>query len=228
MIAELHGRQLPQSVWGAKAARLATAAAAGLPVPPALCLDHSSIGGAEDVVRHWLEVHQPAQVIVRSSDLHEDSTDSAHAGRSTTIGSVSPEADEVCSVVRALIDAPESSLRSGGAVLIQQQVPVDWAGVTFSSQSRLITEVGTHRDSVTSGKPPAYRIRSNGAVFDLESDLPAPLPSYLLPALWRLYESLRQLFPFELDFEWAATAGAVLLVQVRPVTVAVNPGLEHA
>ena len=223
MIAELHGRLLPASVWGAKAARLAVAAAAGLPVPPALCLDHSASLDAEDAVQQWLMIHRPSRVIVRSSDPHEDGTESAHAGRSTTIGSVLPDAGEVCAVVRRVMDAPDSALRHGGSVLIQQEVLVEWAGVSFSSRSQLVTEVGVQRDSVTSGQPPDYRITSNDASFELEAVRPAPLPG-----IWRLYKGLRELFPFELDFEWVAVAGAVLLVQVRPVTAALNTGSDGA
>lgn len=134
-------------VFGRKAVALGTAARAGLPVPGGVAL---SVDAVEAVVRADPEVVPVLHRVcasggpraVRSSAVREDSVGASFAGAYCTVLGVC-DPDAVAAAVRrvhASTDAPAARAyraqlrlrRSGMAVVVQELVPAEAAGVLFT------------------------------------------------------------------------------------------------
>ena len=224
MIADLHARELSAHRWGAKASRLSQAARHGIPVPPGLCLD-SAQASAPPAHQHavtaaWLAARRPATVIVRSSSTGEDTRHTSAAGRHLTVRDIAPEP---CAVLDAFHQVHQTLAPPGhphaGSVIVQQQLPAELMGVTFTRDDGFLTEGSPLAAAVTDGEPPAFRMDCRNDGCTLDGSLQTVPPVRLAHDLQHLIVRLREVFDFLLDIEWATVAGHPFLLQVRPVTV---------
>ena len=218
MIRELHAAPLDAVRWGSKTSRLSEVAHYGLsPVPPALVLSCTERTVNPEHLRtylaEWVDAERPAVVIVRSSTLGEDSMTSSKAGSSLTIADVPPRVGAIEEAVTRCVRTC-TDLRS---VMIQTQLAVRAAGVTFASETGTETEVGAGRDTVTSGAPVEATIRDVNGLITLSGPIDLPLLRIrdLIDVVAR---RLREHFRFDVDIEWAYREGALHVLQVRPVT----------
>jgi pyruvate,water dikinase len=254
-----------RTAFGGKAVALGTAARAGLPVPAGVAL---SVDAVEAVVRADPEVVAALHGIcasgvtraVRSSAVKEDSAGASYAGAyCTVIGVCDPDA--VVAAVRrvhASADAPTArayraqlGLRSSRmAVVVQELVPADVAGVLFTrnpvtgAAERVIEASWGLGEAVVEGLvvPDRYRLDVRGRVLERTTgekdlalrvgptgpreiavdvpDVHAPcLDDAQLAALHGLAEACDAVYGSrEHDIEFAFHAGAVFLLQRRPIT----------
>ncbi|MFI7501563.1 PEP/pyruvate-binding domain-containing protein [Streptomyces sp. NPDC049687] len=137
------------AVTGAKAANLARAAVAGLPVLPGFVLvpaDRAPVGAAgEDAVRSaWRALAGPEEraLVVRSSSAHEDTEDSSMAGRFESVLDVRGWEEFTIAVqivldsagrVRPLRPPEEIPDGDGMAVLVQPMLEAAVGGVMFGA-----------------------------------------------------------------------------------------------
>jgi hypothetical protein len=222
VFSELGAADMAVEDWGYKAARLNMAVRLGFAVPPALCVQMTAAARARPVVAAWLAVHQPASVVARTSSAREDTPGSAHAGRTVTRLNVAPDAEAVHRVIVADI-LPAADLSAEGlAVILQQQVAAEIAGVAFCTAAGLAAEFSrAGPDVVTAGGVPQGRLERIGPVSTATGEL-APFVA-LDQALSRSCSRLRDAFGFDVDVEWAWLAGALIVLQVRPVTASLTP-----
>jgi rifampicin phosphotransferase len=220
LFSELSAADMAAEEWGYKAARLNMAARLGFAVPPALCVRMTAAATARSAVAAWLAAHQPAAVVVRTSSAREDTPGQTFAGRSLTRLNVAPDADAVHRVIVGDI-LPAASVSAGLSVILQQQVPAEIAGVAFCTAAGLTAEfsrAGT--DVITAGGLPQGRLEQGGGVSTATGEL-APFMD-LGRALSHTCSRLRDAFGFDVDVEWAWLAGALVVLQVRPVTAALT------
>jgi pyruvate,water dikinase len=178
-VASLDGT-LDADLYGGKAAQLATAVRAGLPVPHGVAL---SVDLVEALERAWALVQAP--LAVRSSAVGEDSEAASFAGQHATYLNVrSPT--ELESAVRAVRDSAhsESALayrRRLGldeapriAVVVQELIEAECAGVLFTqnpldgADELLIEAAWGLGESVVNGlvTPDRFRIARDGTVLE--------------------------------------------------------------
>lgn len=224
MIADLLARELSPRRWGPKAARLSRAARHGIPVPQGLCLDTAQaaapLGRRQAVVSSWLTARRPPAVVVRSSATVEDGELSSSAGRFLTIRDIAPETTAVLEAARRVQDRLAGVPGASGSVILQQQLPAELMGVTFTqADGTLLTEGSPVAAAVTDGAPPAFRMRHRGGGYTVRGALDTVPPALLALHLRRLVHALQEIFDFPLDIEWASLAGQLFLLQVRPVTI---------
>jgi hypothetical protein len=160
---------------------------------------------------------------VRSSSLVEDGTTRSHAGLYESFLHLTTLADVAEAVIAcwASFYSPRavlSRLRAGDtdpapriAVIVQQMVDADLAGVAFTQDDRTLVcaTVGTG-EHLVSGLTSARR-------YDIDAQS-APPPPYDQVA--DLAGALRTHLGHEVDIEWAWHPGGLRLLQVRPVTAA--------
>jgi len=231
------------SIAGAKAANLAVAAAAGLPVVAGFVIPTDAVERGlddptveADVRRAWTELtggEDDMALAVRSSSTVEDAGTSSLAGQFTSVLDVRgwpAFVDAVRTVTGsagAVTDADGSALPM--AVLVQRQVAADLGGVLFGvdpvtgARDHVVVEVvGSRPDQLVGGTVTAdhYVLSPRGRVVDrtLSGSAP-PLPRPVARQLARLAARTGAVFGAAQDVEWAVEAGAELrLLQSRPVT----------
>jgi len=235
-LADAHSR----AVGGAKAAALARAHRAGMPVLPgfvlapdaALALAH---GGADDIIsavrQAWTDLTQRGSrsLVVRSSSTVEDGVDSSMAGRFRSVLDVRGW-DRFVEAVREVVasgEAVSESLPTGGvmAVLVQPYLEPEAGGVMFGAdpvsgrRDRYVIAavpggphqlVGGEVDGVT------LTLTTRGKVVESTGTLPAVDSN--IRALARLQKRARAVFGGPQDVEWAVFNGSVVLLQSRPIT----------
>jgi len=222
------------SVAGTKAAGLARLRAASFRVPPGVVLPVGIAqawpsGPAPEPLRAAVAdrcARLGDALAVRTSATWEDGATSAHAGATATVLGVSG-VDETLNAIRHCLDASAQAAREHGtsgdiAVVVQQLVPADWAGVAFSADpmtgdrdvvriaatkglgERLvhgdvvgsdITVRGQQVDGNLAGVPPELAVRVAETARDVEASFGRPQ-----------------------DVEWAAADDIIWLVQARPIT----------
>ncbi|MFF0345207.1 PEP/pyruvate-binding domain-containing protein [Kribbella sp. NPDC004875] len=162
---------------------------------------------------------------VRSSSLVEDGTARSHAGlyESYLHLMTLAEAAEAVTACWASFYSPRAilaRLRAGDtdpspriAVIVQQMVDADLAGVAFTQEDRTLVcaTVGTG-EHLVSGLTAAHRYDITGQS--------APPPPY--DQIAYLAGELRNHLGHEVDIEWAWHPGGLRLLQVRPVTAALT------
>lgn len=139
------------SVTGAKAANLARASVAGLPVLPGFVLVPAqrlpgAPTGQEAVRSAWqtlVGAHSTGRaLVVRSSSVYEDTEDSSMAGQFDSVLDVTGWEEFVAAVrtvlgsarrVRPLRSSPQDAAGDGMAVLVQPMLASDVGGVMFSA-----------------------------------------------------------------------------------------------
>lgn len=250
---------------GGKAARLATARRAGLPVPPGLALtaelvDRLVRGDQLELLAAAIESSLRFPLAVRSSALDEDTHAASFAGQHATVLGVR-DFVEVVEAVRAVVASARAPAATGYrarlgitpetgiAVLVQELVPAEVAGVLFTadpmsgSGERMIAEGafglgeavvaglvtpdryvlgrdGCVLDSVAGAKELTVVLSPHGGTTTRAGSRPEPcLKSDELRALTELGIRCEQLFAGPQDIEWAFAGGRLHLLQSRPITM---------
>jgi pyruvate,water dikinase len=220
---------------GAKAAALARAAAAGLPVLDGFVLttapaERPQIAGAWRVLSRW----GTEPLVVRSSSVAEDGTAQSMAGLFTSVLDVRGWS--------AFGRAVDEVLASGGssgpvdapmAVLVQPFLDAEWGGVLFSvdpitgrEDRMVVTAVRGGADAVVGGGTAGWTatLRRRGRLDEVRSAEAEQPPASLLRQLAGLARRVEQVFGAPQDVEWAADwDGRVRLLQSRPITTLHGP-----
>jgi len=217
MFAELHHRELSAGIWGNKAARLSRAAIRGFPVPPALCVTADTVFPSDATVQAvavWLRLAKPQVVAIRSSLEQEDDAEAARAGRGWTELNCRPIASE-------LVERLASAAAASGETLcfmLQEQLIAPYGGVAFHGDGRLLVEIAPSTYGITSGERPICNLqlaRGHLVATGTFNDVPVvTIASQLAITL----ERLQEIYEFPIDVEWGYMAGAIYLLQVRPIT----------
>jgi EmrB/QacA subfamily drug resistance transporter len=170
--------------FGGKAASLARAIAAGLPVPGGFAIDWQSLGEHDAIVAAWRQLATD-RVAVRSSAIGEDSLDASFAGQHATILNVESEQD-LLAALGTIRDSARSSaaqayrVRMGLdgepriAVVVQKMIDADVAGVLFTrnpitgEHERVIESSWGLGEAVVAGlvSPDRFRVASDGSIVD--------------------------------------------------------------
>jgi len=255
-----------EQLFGGKAAQLAVAAAAGLPVPAGVALSDPLVaavacGDPDAVARmHSALTAVAPPYAVRSSAIGEDSKLASFAGQHATRLGVGPQ--EVAEAVRQVVASAasasalayrrrvgvEEETRTG--VVVQQLVPADVSGVLFTrnpldgSDERVIEASWGLGQVVVEGLviPDRFRVERGGRalervaghkdvaieLFDGDGIVEHPvsaarvetlcLDDDQLAELDSLASSCEQVLGHERDIEFAFAAGALYLLQSRPLT----------
>lgn len=221
---------------GAKAANLARARAAGLPVldgfviPPAMARqlasrprsEHSS--DLELVRRAWGALSRTGAhpVVVRSSSLTEDTATSSQAGVFESVVDVHGWDD--------FLDAVRTVTASGGrepiAVLVQRHLDPARSGVLFTTDPvsgradrLLVAVVEGGPQALVSGAESGTRLVLDRRARVVERSSRSPLGFGARTALVRMARRAETLLGGPQDIEWAIdTAGRLHLLQSRPIT----------
>jgi pyruvate,water dikinase len=224
---------LDASLVGAKAAALAAARRAGLPVLPGVVLTTAATQADRGLaaLAAWSEVSAGGTrpLVVRSSSTVEDGRQTSMAGLFTSVVGVRALADFTAAVDTVLASAnvvPLTGRRGEMAVLVQPQVEAVVGGVAFG-----LDPVSGRRDRVvvaTAAGGPVGLVQGSvdgqQAWLTRRGRLAAgtlPLSRAQRRALARLVRDAGTLFGGPQDVEWAADpAGRLWLLQSRPVTAA--------
>lgn len=225
----------PQLV-GAKAAALATARRAGLPVLDGFVLTTRA-------AERWRGGQPPAEleyqlriawcrlsagryaVVVRSSSPNEDTAASSMAGQFRSVLEVRTWSDLVAAVGEVIGSADGAPM----AVLIQPFVQPAWGGVLFGADpvtgrhDRLVVAAvpgGPHDlvgGSVTGGQ---FSMSTHGRILETTDAVPDRVLSRTVRrALLRLARTAAHVFGGPQDIEWAIEDdGRLVLLQSRPIT----------
>jgi pyruvate,water dikinase len=224
---------------GAKAASLARARRAGLPVMPGWVVTVAGVqaindlGGCRavsDVLRGRYERDDGTRLVVRSSSTVEDRENSSMAGQFTSVLDVSGwEAfgASVCTVIASArtVEAANSPI----AVLVQPLLEPVAGGVMFGidpvtgRQDRcVVAAVPGGPDKLVSGEVDGayYELTSRGRVVEAIDPIPE-LRKKDLRALAHLSKQVTRVFGAPQDVEWAIDGErGLVLLQSRPVTAA--------
>jgi pyruvate,water dikinase len=222
-------------VAGAKAAALARARAAGLPVLDGFVVPVAAAAAlgdgtlpdrmAADLRAAWRRVAPLGRpVIVRSSSPHEDAADSSMAGQFRSVLDVTGW-DGLVAAAREVVASA-----GGGpmAVLVQPLLEPAWGGVMFGadpitglSDRLLVSAVPGGPDRLVSGAVNGVQmaLSPRGRLLD-GSDVDRELRSRATRrALVRLAEQAAELFGGPQDIEWAlGHDGQLVMLQARPIT----------
>ena len=232
------------SLTGAKAANLAIAQRAGLPVLPGMVLttawDHSGWshpsrlhhGGDSPAWTAWRQMSDDGRrpVVVRSSSTNEDGGTSSMAGVFTSVLDVSDRMSFVQAVDDVLASAGAGLITGAPmAVLVQPQLSPRWGGVLFGADPisgrtdrLLLSACEGGPDRLVSGLDDGWTatLSPRGRALETEpADGALGIPSRALRTLARLAKRAAAAFGGPQDIEWAIDHdGAVWLLQSRPIT----------
>lgn len=219
-------------VAGSKAANLARAAGAGLPVLPGFVIPYRGGGDTVALRRAWHELSDGGArpLVVRSSSPQEDTEESSLAGQFASVLDVRGWRD-FRTAVRTVLD---SAYRPDGstapmAVLVQPMLAARVGGVMFGADPvegrtdrMLVSAVRGGPDSLVSGEQAGtnYWLGGRGRLLRTE---PAEAGSLLTRAelvrLARLARRARRVFGGPQDIEFGFDGeGRLWLFQSRPIT----------
>ncbi|HEX5616100.1 MAG TPA: PEP/pyruvate-binding domain-containing protein [Acidimicrobiia bacterium] len=228
------------SVAGAKAAALARAHQAGLPVLPGFVLGTDAAaavaagerGDALDAARAaWadLSANGSRALVVRSSSTIEDGTDSSMAGRFTSLLDVRGWDSFLCAVreVVATGDAVHDGLPLAGrmAVLVQPFIEPEAGGVLFGADPVtgrtdrfVLAAVPGGPDQLVSGEVDGVHLTLSrrGKVLEASGTLDALAGR--VRAIAGLGDKAADVFGGPQDVEWAVLDGEPVMLQSRPIT----------
>ncbi len=227
---------------GGKARRLGQLLEAGLPVPDGFVVPASALAAGRvtpdaraQVLAAFERLGAPL-VAVRSSGANEDGAARSYAGVFDSILEV-PAARliEAIEAVARSWDNERAAAYTGGAresgsIIVQAQVPAEYAGVLFTehpaeSGSFAVELVEGLGDGLVSGRvqPLAIRLgRESGRVLD------GGVPPIDLAPLYALGRRVEALFGAPQDVEWAHHDGRFLLLQARDITRLARAGEDEA
>ncbi len=171
--------------------------------------------------------HLPGPLAVRTSATWEDGATSAHAGATATVLGVSGIADTL-SAIRHCLDESALAARQHGAtgdiaIVVQQLVPAEWAGVAFTadpvSGERDVVRIAATKglgEALVQGEVVGSDVTVRGQQIQGER---AGLPTDIALAVAAVARQVEASFGQPQDIEWASAEGTVWLVQARPITV---------
>nr|WP_225858951.1 PEP/pyruvate-binding domain-containing protein [Streptomyces albicerus] len=220
---------------GSKAAHLARAARAGLPVLPGFVVPSGAAATAPDAPalhRAWQELSDGGSrpLVVRSSSPQEDTQESSLAGQFASVLDVRGR-HEFRAAVRTVLDSahrPDGTV-APMAVLVQPMLAARVGGVMFGADPvegradrMLVSAVRGGPDSLVSGEQPGtnYWLSRWGRLLRTEPEDAEPLlgPTELR-RLARLARQARGVFGGPQDIEFGFDeAGRLWLFQSRPIT----------
>ncbi|MFJ8532439.1 PEP/pyruvate-binding domain-containing protein [Streptomyces sp. NPDC093591] len=230
------GTALP-SLMGSKAANLARAARAGLPVLPGFVIPHHAVRDTVALRRAWDELSEGGTrpLVVRSSSPQEDTEESSLAGQFTSVLDVRGWRD-FRTAVRTVLDSahrPDGST-APMAVLVQPMLTARVGGVMFGADPvagradrLLVSAVRGGPDSLVGGARAGtdYWLSGHGRLLRTESsEVPTEPSGSLLTRvelfrLARLARQVRRVFGGPQDVEFGFDAdGRLWLFQSRPIT----------
>jgi pyruvate,water dikinase len=229
------------AVVGAKAQALAVLAASGFPVPAGFVItrrarDAWEVAGPE--VRAAMVRLGARRFAVRSSAAAEDLADASFAGQYDTVLDVAAEglpvavrrvfdsaAGERVSSYRAASRGPSAGTDAGMAVLVQEMIAADAAGVAFTANpmtgrrdETIVTAVRGGGERLVSGEAEGdeWAIRSTDAVRNRSME--GAIDGRQAVAIATLARRVERRMGCPQDIEWAIAEGAVHLLQARPMT----------
>ncbi|WP_371649531.1 MULTISPECIES: PEP/pyruvate-binding domain-containing protein [unclassified Streptomyces] len=225
--------QLPLSA-GSKAANLARAAAAGLPVLPGFVIPHGGGDDAEALRHAWRELSHDGAVplVVRSSSPQEDTEESSLAGQFASVLDVR-DWPAFRTAVRTVLDSADrpDGTRAPMAVLVQPMLNARVGGVLFGADPvegrldrMLVSAVRGGPDTLVSGEQDGtgYHLARSGR--RLRPTPPHTTGGQLLTRtelyrLARLARQVERIFggPQDMEFGFDGT-GRLWLFQARPIT----------
>lgn len=235
------------SLTGAKAANLAIARRAGLPVFEGFVITTHGTSEIDHPVLHrehsgtklgeaWRQLSNGGQLslAVRSSSVAEDSTTSSMAGRFVSVLHVSGWEAFVDAVFEVIASAASTEIGDAPmAVLVQPMAEARLGGVMFGidpltgDRSKvLVSVVEGLPDQVVSGTATGTQIvlGARGHIHSVSGPLPAALSARHRHQLARLARAARKLFGSPQDVEWLIDpAGTLRLLQSRPITASALP-----
>jgi len=237
------------SLVGAKAANLARARAAGLPVLAGLVLttawnhrgwSHPSRQDRPSPARTaWEQLGAGRDaLVVRSSSTNEDGGSSSMAGVFTSVLDVTTWGEFTTAVDEVLASGSRAAVPGARmAVLLQPQLRPRWGGVLFGAdpvtgrRDRLVVSaVEGGPDALVSGRVAGWTaaLSPRGRLLDDQGgDTPA-LPRRHLRALAGLARRAAAAFGGPQDVEWAIDHdGHLWLLQSRPITTSVGTPTGH-
>ncbi|MEU6993610.1 PEP/pyruvate-binding domain-containing protein [Streptomyces sp. NPDC046465] len=220
---------------GSKAAHLARATRAGLPVLPGFVVPSDfAAHGADDALRRaWgeLSAEGALALVVRSSSPHEDTQESSLAGQFASVLDVRGWAD-FRTAVRTVLD---SARRPDGttapmAILVQPMLAARVGGVLFGADPvegradrLLVSAVRGGPDTLVSGEQPGTNQALSRRGRLLRTEPPGAeqvLTAAELRRLARLARRARGVFggPQDVEFGFDGESGRLFLFQSRPIT----------
>ncbi|MCX5523393.1 PEP-utilizing enzyme [Streptomyces bobili] len=235
---------VPARLTGSKAANLARAARAGLPVLPGFVIPPGGDGDPAALRRAWEELSQGGvrPLVVRSSSSQEDTDESSQAGRFASVLDVRGWPDFRAAVGTVLDSAhlPDGST-APMAVLVQPMLAARVGGVMFGADPMagradrmLVSAVRGGPDTLVSGEQSGtdYWLSRHGRLLRTESTEPIERtehtehtePSALLTRtelarLTLLARRARKVFGGPQDIEFGFDSqGRLWLFQSRPIT----------
>ena len=229
---------------GGKAAALARATAAGLPVPAGVVLSveevDAIVAGAHNhrLLEEILEAFPDCALAVRSSAIGEDSEKHSFAGQYTSVLGVRGKdslRQAILAIERSSHSAAAASYRARHgsvtppklAVVIQALLASEIAGVLFTrnpstGENERVIEAGRGLgDAVVGGEitPDRYRVARGGTLLEhTPGEHPIELSEAQLLALDRLATDCEALFGGNQDLEWAFVGDRLYLLQCRPIS----------
>ena len=228
------------SLVGAKAANLARARRAGLPVLPGVVLttdwdhrgwSHPSRSEQSPARAAWEELGASGErtVVVRSSSTNEDGGSSSMAGVFESVLDVRTWPSFVEAVDRVLGSQRRADVVGARmAVLVQPQLAPRFGGVLFAADPVtgrtdrfLLAAVEGGPDRLVSGLDDGWTavLSPRGRVLEQRGGEALPLGRATLRALARLATRASEAFGAPQDIEWAVDDdGTVWLLQSRPIT----------
>jgi pyruvate,water dikinase len=237
------------SLVGAKAANLARAGTAGLPVLAGLVLttawdhrgwSHPSRQDRPSPARTaWERLGAGREpLVVRSSSTNEDGGSSSMAGVFTSVLDVATWGDFTAAVDEVLASGSRAAVPGARmAVLIQPQLRPHRGGVLFGAdpvtgrRDRLVVSaVEGGPDALVSGRVAGWTaaLSPRGRLLDDQGGDTAPLPRRHLRALAGLARRAAAAFGGPQDIEWAIDHdGHLWMLQSRPITTAVGTPTGH-
>ena len=218
---------------GAKAANLAIAGRAGLPMLPGFVITTESTprlatGLPPALHAAWAALTEGGEraLVVRSSSVLEDGAASSMAGRFESVLDVRGWT-EFLAATRRVVDSGGVAGDAPMAVLVQPMLLAGFGGVLFGAdpvtgrRDRVVVAVVEGGpDRLVSGvvQGTHYELSRRGRVLSVDGDGPR-LSVRLRQQLARLAARAEHVFGSPQDIEWATdTTGRLLLLQSRPVT----------
>ncbi|MDT3397815.1 PEP/pyruvate-binding domain-containing protein, partial [Streptomyces sp. B1866] len=222
---------------GSKAANLARAADAGLPVLPGFVIPHDLAEPHDGPTARqaWQELSAGGTrpVVVRSSSPHEDTDASSMAGRFASVLDVRTW-EEFRTAVRTVLDSardPDTGEPVPMAVLVQPMLTVRAGGVLFTADPlaarydrMLVSAVRGGPDALVSGARSGtdYRLTPRGRLLRTDPGEPGddrPLGRCELRRLARLARRAERVLGGPQDIEFGFDEdGGLWLFQSRPIT----------
>jgi pyruvate,water dikinase len=237
------------SLCGHKAATLASLARCGEPVPPGLVVTTAAVatldepGLRREIVSMLGTLDGP--FAVRSSAIAEDGDDASFAGQYETFLNVSGSDAVIDAVRRCVASASAAHVQvyaearrithdaNGVAVIIQEMVQADAAGVAFSADPRtgdehvVLTACRGIADRLVSGDGggDVWTVKDGSADAVIRTEFAIDESETLHIA--ELVHRVAATRGAPQDVEWAIAGGALFLLQARPITnLPIKPALD--